>query len=311
MSGRTTILNAQAVSRISFAQAQEAFFRHCKLKNLRKTTMTYYAENLRYFKSRVNIRYIDDITQDVIDEFILFELDSGKKSVSLNTRIRGLRVFFNFCVERDYLKPLSLKLMRTDEEIKEPYTKAELSKLLQRPKSNRWAEWRSWAVINYLLSTGNRAGTVINLHVDDIDFKNMTIHLRTVKNRKQQIVPLSPALSDALETYLKTWEWTPDNYLFPTNEGKQLQLRSLQSSVARYNISRGVTKTSVHLFRHTFAKDFILAGGGMAQLQFLLGHSTLEMTRHSIYFCVGALESLIKATVPKNTSKIWKNQCFM
>ena len=59
-------------------------------------------------------------------------------------------------------------------------------------------------------------------------------------------------------------------------------MRSFQGAVRRYNIERGVTKTSIHLFRHTFAKNFIIAGGGMVQLQALLGHATLEMSRHYV-----------------------------
>jgi len=89
-------------------------------------------------------------------------------------------------------------------------------------------------------------------------------------------------LKEVLENYLKTWEWDIDDYLFPTYEGKQMTVSSLQSTIREYNISRKVTKTSLHLFRHTFAKNFILAGGGMVQLQMLLGHSTLEMTRRYI-----------------------------
>ena len=49
-----------------------------------------------------------------------------KKINSLNSRIRGLRVFFKFCAEREYMKPISPKLMKTDVEVKEPYTEAEL-----------------------------------------------------------------------------------------------------------------------------------------------------------------------------------------
>ena len=70
--------------------------------------------------------------------------------------------------------------------------------------------------------------------------------------------------------------------MFPSYEGGALSLRSFQGAIARYNISRDVSKTSIHLFRHTFAKNFIMAGGGMVQLQTLLGHSTLDMTRHYI-----------------------------
>lgn len=279
---RTTILNREDVKRVSFAEAEKNFFQHCKLKNLRQSTLDYYKEDLKYFFQKTKVKYIDEVTQDVFDSFLLGELEAGKKTSSLNTRIRGLRVFFSFCAEREYMKPLVLKLMKVDEEIKEPYTEAELRRLLKRPNSNRWTEWRTWAAINYLVSTGNRIGTVVAVKIEDIDFDEMTIHMKHVKNRHQQIVPLSPALKDVLTDYLKTWEWTKEDYLFPSYEGSRLKTRSMQGAIKRYNLSRGITKTSVHLFRHTFAKNFILAGGGMVQLQALLGHSTMDMTRHYV-----------------------------
>ena len=71
-----------------------------------------------------------------------------------------------------------------------------------------------------------------------------------------------------------------DDCLFPTNEGRQWQLCSFQQEIAKYNHARGVNKTSIHLFRHTFAKNFLLAGGTIGQLQRLLGHSTPQMSLH-------------------------------
>lgn len=279
---RTTILNAEEIKRTPLKEAQSAFYKHCRLKNLTEQTLKYYEENLSYFRSKISVKYADEITQEVFEAFLLQELDAGKKVTSLNSRIRGLRVFFNFCVEREYMKPISAKLMKEEETIKETYTDAELRRLLKRPESNSWVEWRTWAAVNYLVATGNRASTVINIKISDIDFDEMTIRLVKVKNRRQQLIPLSPALKEILMDYLKTWEHTPGDYLFPSYEGNQLNLRSFQGSIRRYNISRGVTKTSVHLFRHTFAKNFILAGGGMVQLQALLGHSTMDMTRHYV-----------------------------
>ena len=279
---RTTILNAKQVKRTSFSEAEQLFTKHCKLKNLSPQTMRYYAEDLKYFHACVPVQYVDEVSQDAFENFIVSELDAGKKITSLNSRIRGLRVFFKFCAEREYMKPITLKLMKEDEIIKEPYTDAELRRLLKRPEGNSWVEWRTWASINYLIATGNRASTLLNVKISDVDFGNMTIHLVKTKSRKQQIIPLSPALKQILLDYLKTWDWTTDDYLFPSNKGAQLNLRSFQGAVRRYNIERGVSKTSIHLFRHTFAKNFILAGGGMVQLQALLGHATLEMSRHYV-----------------------------
>ena len=247
-----------------------------------KPSLDYYDGHLKFFHKKVPVVYLDEITQEAFDDFIFAQLEEGKRTTTINSQLRGLRVFFKFCAERDYIEELSIKLLKDDAELKEPYTDAELRKLIARPKSNRWAEYRSWAMINYLVATGNRARTIVNIKISDINFDENTIHLRAMKNRHQQFIPLSPALKEVLEEYLSAWKWEFDDYLFPTYTGEQLSTRSFQQAIKKYNIARGVSKTSIHLFRHTFAKNFILAGGGLVQLQMLLGHSTLEMTRHYV-----------------------------
>ena len=237
---------------------------------------------MKYFLKVIPIKYLDEVTQDVFDDFVFSQLEQGKRTTTINSILRGLRVFFKFCAERGYIEALSIKLLKEDAELKEPYTEAELRKLLARPKSNRWAEYRSWAMINYLLATGNRARTILNIKISDVNFDENTIHLRAMKNKRQQIIPLSPALKEVLVEYLSAWKWEFDDYLFPSHTGNQLSLRSFQDAIKKYNIEREVSKTSIHLFRHTFAKNFILAGGGLVQLQMLMGHSTLDMTRHYV-----------------------------
>ena len=74
----------------------------------------------------------------------------------------------------------------------------------------------------------------------------------------------------------------PDDYLFASFSGKQLSVHSLRCVIKDYNAERGVSKSSIHLFRHYFAKAFVLNGGGMVQLQALMGHSTMEMSRHYV-----------------------------
>lgn len=80
---RTTILNAKQVKRTSFSEAEQLFTKHCKLKNLSPQTMRYYAEDLKYFHACVPVRYVDEVSQDVFENFIVSELDAGKKITSL------------------------------------------------------------------------------------------------------------------------------------------------------------------------------------------------------------------------------------
>jgi len=57
-----------------------------------------------------------------------------------------------------------------DEEVKETYTDQEIALLLKKPdmKSAEFSEYRNWVIINYVLGTGNRAGTIINIKIEDV-----------------------------------------------------------------------------------------------------------------------------------------------
>ena len=235
------------------------------------------------FKQHVAIDNIRKVTIDVIEDFIDHEMSKGNRITAINTRLRGLRVFFRWCADRGYMNDPRIVLLKEDETIKEPYTDEELQRLLKQPESDRWTEWRNWAAVNTFLATGIRANTLVNIRIGDVDFGHDLIILKKLKNRKQQIIPLSSSLKDVLELYLQLWDWTTEYNLFPTSANGQMTVHALETAVRHFNISRGVTKTSLHLFRHTFAKNYIMAGGGMVQLQTILGHSTLDMTRKYVH----------------------------
>ena len=128
-------------------------------------------------------------------------------------------------------------MLKEDERLKDPYTDEELRRLLKRPMSDSWTEWRTWAAINTFLATGVRASTLLSIRITDLDFEQNTILLTKLKNRKQQMIPISKALKDILNDYLMLWDWNSDDYLFPTVMNTQMEVHSLESSVRKYNIS--------------------------------------------------------------------------
>ena len=276
---RRKIKQVDAIRQKTLENVIEEFLRHCRLKNLSPRTLEYYEEDLSYFQRSIPVESVREVTREVMEDFIDHEMQKGNRITAINTRLRGLRVFFRFCQEREYMGDIGLKLLKEDETIKEPYTDAELQRLLKQPESDKWTEWRNWAAVNTFLATGIRANTLVNIRICDVDFEHEIIILKKLKNRKQQIIPLSTSLKAVLELYLQLWDWESEYNLFPTSSNSQMTVHALETAVRHFNIGRGVTKTSLHLFRHTFAKNYILAGGGMVQLQAILGHSTLDMTR--------------------------------
>jgi hypothetical protein len=73
---------------------------------------------------------------------------------------------------------------------------------------------------------------------------------------------------------------TATDLVFPGRSGRRLHRRDLHRRPARYAGAASVrNRCSPHILRHSFALSFIRTGGQPFQLQVLLGHSSLEMTR--------------------------------
>jgi integrase/recombinase XerD len=85
--------------------------------------------------------------------------------------------------------------------------------------------------------------------------------LTTTKNRKAQYNPISEHLIKILVEYIKIYRLKKGEYLFINELGEQMTRNSMQHAIVRFNKIRGVEKTSIHAFRHTFAKHYITSGG--------------------------------------------------
>lgn len=94
--------------------------------------------------------------------------------------------------------------------------------------------------------------------------------------------PITTITEETVEDYLEHRSGDHTAPLFVSEYGNQMTLNSLGNAIWNYNHSRGVDKTSMHLFRHTYAKLYIQAGGDPFRLQKLLGHADLTMTRRYV-----------------------------
>lgn len=283
-------------------KAFEQFQKQNVLKNLAPGTIEFYdakARKLFAFLGDTE-QPIDIITDETVGDYI-FEMKEEKLSdTTINTNLRMVRAFLYWCMEKGYLEQFSVKLVRADDPIKEPYTAQELEKLLKAPKrkSCSFAEYRNWVMVSFLLGTGCRASTLVNLKIGDLDLSAGMVTFRHMKARNQQMVPLSKSLVEILEEYLEFRGGEASELLFVSEYGNALTVSALGNAVWAYNHKRGVEKTSVHLFRHTYAKLYIQAGGDPFRLQKLMGHSDLSMTRKYVALYADDLKANYDALNP-------------
>jgi len=271
---------------LSLKQAFELFIKLKTLDNLSSETISYYQ---RCYKP-IGDYYGEDNLCSGINEDTFYNIVEYIKTtrnvspITINTYIRGIKAIFNFFIERKYIQHFKMRLIKCEKPIKETYSDYEIEKLLKKPDTGKctFAEFRNWATVCHLLGTGNRLKTIINLKIGDVDVNNMEIKLKTVKNKKPYIIPMSTALKKVYIEYLKHRGGEADDYLFCTSHSEQITRDSMISAVKKYNKSRGVSKTSIHLFRHTFAKNWVMNGGDIFRLQKILGHSSLEMVKEYV-----------------------------
>ena len=267
-------------------EAFELFIRKCKIKNLTELSISSYEKKMVHFYEFIDKNEpITAITKDTIDDYMLFLRENTEANdITINSYLRSVRAFLYYCMECNYIPTFKISLIKAEKKIKETYTDDELQRLLTKPDVNTcsFSCYKTWVFENYLLGTGNRISTALDLHIGDINFKDWLITIRKTKNRKQQIIPLSHTLADILQEYLEIRGGEPEDYLFCNEYGEKASCRTYQQLVRRYNIKRNVNKTSCHLFRHTYAKIAVLNGIDPFRLMRLLGHSDLSVTREYV-----------------------------
>ena len=254
-----------------------------KTKGLAEKTLQSYQSQFQAVAKHMDVKMDIAMLQKAdLDAMIISMRDASLSPNSINSYTRTLKSFFSWCNEQGITR-LNIPLYKAEETVKETYSDAELAALLKKPDIRKatFAEYRDWVIINFLLNCGSRAATVRAIQIRDVDLDGGMVFYRHTKNRKAQVIPLCSAMVSILREYLRHRGGEAADYLFCTETGSQLTENGLRQSIARYNTRRGVQKTSIHLFRHTFARKYLIDCGGDAfTLQKLLGHSTLAMTKH-------------------------------
>lgn len=240
------------------------------LKNYSEQTIKSYAYHLEIFLEFKKDRHYTYLSsQDVKDYLVrIYE----KSDSFRNQAINSIRCLFTFILNRklkDYLviRPKKAKIS--------PILLSE-SELIAIFKSCQ--NKKHLAIMYLMYGAGLRVSEVINLKVDHIDSKNMLIHVKVGKGKKDRPVMLDENLLRVLREYFT--EYKPKEYLFNgQNDRPKYSVSSIQQFVRDYAVKAGVNKrVHPHLFRHNFATGVLENGGSLYDTQVLLGHNSPTTT---------------------------------
>lgn len=200
------------------------------------------------------------------------------KSGTVNHYYRVLRVFFGWLVEESLIaeNPINrIKAPKVERKVVKALTSKETELLLQTCSGRSRVDVRDRAILSLFLDCGLRISELAGLSLDDLDLNNASLLIHG-KGGKQRIVRIGAKAQKAL------WRYTlvrgESDHLFINRGGEPLGVYGVRALITRLGERAGV-KVHPHKLRHTFAVSFLRAGGDVFSLQYLLGHSTLQMTQ--------------------------------
>jgi len=217
----------------------------------------------------------------------------GLSPFSVQASVRSLKRFFNFCVEREFIKPsqnpaLRLKRQRLPRTVPKEISDNDLAVLLKAARSSNYPE-RDYAILLFLAGTGCRVGGIVSLRLTDLDLERGRA-IVTEKGGKSRRVFLDKVLIDALKKWLEVRRGNCD-YVFVTKRGKQTTVQTIELIIKRLARRAGVVGiVNPHSFRHRYAKRYLMNGGDLASLSRLLGHYDVSIT--SQYYTIFSDEEL-------------------
>ena len=95
----------------------------------------------------------------------------------------------------------------------------------------------------------------------------------------------------------------PGEYLYCTGTGEQFGKYGFTQAFERYCTKRNVNKTSIHLLRHNFARQFMRNGGNELLLREILDHASLDMTAHYVDYSQDFEENFNKYNPLENMNR--------
>lgn len=139
---------------------------------------------------------------------------------------------------------------------------------------------RAYAMIRCLVDLGLRAREVVQLRLDDIDWRHGTIRLDHNKSRRVDVLPLPRETGEAIARYLEferprtTSRCVFVRHVAPvdTPVGPGIVRRAMREAYERC----GSTHTRVHVLRHTLARRILASGGTLKEVADLLRHRSLD-----------------------------------
>ncbi|MCL5957857.1 MAG: tyrosine-type recombinase/integrase [Chloroflexi bacterium] len=268
----------------SYQLLATSFHRSLLAENKSPRTIQTYGEALRQFGDFLVAKGMPtepvNLHREHVEAFIADLLTRFKPTTAAN-RYRSLQAFFKWCLQEGEVKASPMEKMKPPHVPEEPpdvLTEDELKALLKACDGRDFEERRDTAIIRLFLDTGMRLAELAGLKLEDIDFEH-NIAAVLGKGRRPRACPFGRRTAQALDRYLRSrtqHRCAEEPHLWLGHAGPMTD-NGIGQALRERARQAGLEGVHPHLFRHTFAHQWLAAGGNEGDLMRLAGWRSRTM----------------------------------
>lgn len=261
-----------------------SFRRDLRAEGRAERTLALYGQTIRFFcewlEAQGRPATLDELNRAAIRAW-LAGLAERQELSTVRTRFKGLHRFCGWLVAEGEIDEHPMRGMEAPSPPPRPVPVIDdesLAKLIKVCAGKNFEDRRDEALIRVLLECGVRVSELTGLTVSGVDLDR---ELATVQGKGSKVRPVyfGARTARALDRYLRmrgTHRWAHLDALWLTQRGAM----STDGVRERLNVrcaQAGLEHIHPHQFRHTFAHDYLLAGGQERDLKRLAGWSSDQM----------------------------------
>ncbi|MBO4561253.1 MAG: site-specific integrase [Bacteroidaceae bacterium] len=271
-----------------------------------------------------NILYCNDVTVDLIKDYILWRKENGNSNDTINKSLTPIFKTLKKCYRNDWIDrvtyeeiidcylPTNGSVLGEDKKVDYLTIEQlrELKKVGEKAKYDRTKDFIDMFLFSVFCG-GMRVSDIISLRWDEVDLENRMVKHYQVKNHNRKSVLLTIPLADGGVEILERWKGRNENFVFGLLDDefdlsdeklfmkvKNSKVRTIDQSLSCLGEKIGLPfRLHFHCARHSFSTNGLNNGGDIKTISTLMGHSSV-LTTEKVYASV--LPETLHKTVEKS-----------
>lgn len=244
--------------------------RELKIRNYSPKTIKSYLYGLKeYFNFKK--QDFENPNVDNIKNFLLFCENNAVSAQTRNLFLNAIKFFYRNVVKTN--EKIEIRGAKKNKSLPVVLSRSEIEKLLEVTGNTKHR-----LLLSLAYGAGLRVGEVINLKVSDIDFSELTVHIKLAKGKKDRITVLPERLVSSIQNLIVVKD--KNDFVFSSERGGNLTTRTAQKVFENSLKKAGINKEATfHSLRHSFATHLLENGVDIRYVQELLGHQNIRTTQ--------------------------------